>query len=304
MFITAILFLFIIVPIIRPAYGLDISMRKKIAIVTGANQGIGYFIAQQIVQRNDFATVILACRRMDAGSSAANEIQSAIISSTPAFGCNVVAMELDISSDKSIDNFASEFVSTYGNRLDVLVNNAAIAFKGNDPTSFGLQSRPTVNINYHGTVKLTESMLPYLKRAGNQARVVNVASRSGELRILRSEGMKRLFTHPTSVIALSETMDAFVRNAEEYGERNGYAGTNYGMSKCGIISYTLLMQRLCPEVGFSCMCPGYCKTSMSSFRGGRPASEGAVTASWLATTDNESVYKSGAFFADGKRIPW
>ena len=298
MIIIAVLFFFFV-----HAYGLDMSMRKKIAIVTGANQGIGYFIAQQIVQSNDFATVILACRRMDAGSSAANEIQSAT-SSTSSLGCNVVAMELDISSDKSIDNFASAFASTYGNRLDVLVNNAAIAFKGNDPTPFGLQSRPTVNVNYHGTVKLTESMLPYLKRAGNQARVVNVASRSGELRILRSEGMKRLFTHPTSVIALSETMDAFVRNAEEDGERNSYAGTNYGMSKCAIISYTLLMQRLCPEVGFSCMCPGYCKTSMSSFRGGRPASEGAVTASWLATTDNEPVYKSGAFFADGKRIPW
>ena len=279
------------------------SMSQKIAIVTGSNQGIGYFIAHQVAQSNDFATVILACRRMDAGANAANEIQSAT-SSTSSFRCNVVAMELDISSDKSINNFASAFVSTYGNRLDVLVNNAAIAFKGNDPTPFGLQSRPTVNINYHGTVKLTEAMLPYLKRAGNQSRVVNVASRSGELRILRSEEMRRQFTHPTSVTALSETMDAFVHDAEANGERNNYAGTNYGMSKCGIIAYTMLMQRLCPEVGFSCMCPGYCKTSMSSFRGGRPAAVGAETVSWLATTDVESVYKSGSFFADGERIPW
>lgn len=277
--------------------------RGKIAVVTGANQGIGYHIAQQIARSGDFATVILACRRVDAGSTAAREMTMAA-TSTPT-GCAVVeAMELDISAPASIARFASAFAIAHGDRLDILVNNAAIAFKGDDPTPFGGQSRPTIDTNYRGTVGLTEALLPYLKRGGPGSRVVNVASRSGALRILRSDEKRRLFTHPESVEALSGTLDAFVGEAEGLGERNGYAGTNYGMSKCGVIAYTALMSRLCPEVGWSAMCPGYCDTSMTSWRGTRTAAAGADTASWLATTDDASAYKSGGFFADRARVPW
>ena len=277
--------------------------RGKIAVVTGANQGIGYHIAQQIARSGDFATVILACRRVDAGSTAARDMTMGAPSSPT--GCAVVeAMELDISAPASIARFASAFAIAHGDRLDVLVNNAAIAFKGDDPTPFGGQSRPTIDTNYHGTVGLTEALLPYLKRGGPGSRVVNVASRSGALRILRSDEKRRLFTHPESVVALSGTLDAFVGEAERLGERNGYAGTNYGMSKCGVIAYTALMSRLCPEVGWSAMCPGYCDTSMTSWRGTRPAAAGADTASWLATTDDASAYKSGGFFADRARVPW
>lgn len=139
--------------------------RGKIAVVTGANQGIGYHIAQQIARSGDFATVILACRRVDAGSTAAREMTMAA-TSTPT-GCAVVeAMELDISAPASIARFASAFAIAHGDRLDVLVNNAAIAFKGDDPTPFGGQSRPTIDTNYRGTVGLTEALLPYLKRGG------------------------------------------------------------------------------------------------------------------------------------------
>ncbi len=272
--------------------------RGKIAVVTGANQGIGYHIAQQIARSGDFATVILACRRMDAGSTAAREI------TTAAPGCVVEAMDLDISAPTSIADFASAFASAHGDRLDVLVNNAAMAFKGDDPTPFGGQSRPTIDTNYRGTVGLTEALLPYLKRGGPGSRVVNVASRAGALRIFRSDEKRRLFTHPESVEALSGTLGAFVREAEDLGERNGFAGTNYGMSKCGVIAYTALMSRLCPEVGWSAMCPGYCNTSMTSWRGTRPAADGADTASWLATTDDASVFKSGGFYADRARVPW
>jgi carbonyl reductase 1 len=280
--------------------------RNKIAIVTGANQGIGYQIAKQIARSGDFATVILACRRLDAGAAAAREMMTTTTtaSSHPS-GCAVVeAMELDISVPKSIADFASAFANAHGDRLDVLVNNAAMAFKGRDPTPFGLQSRPTIDTNYRGTVGITEALLPYLKRAGPGSRVVNVASRSGALRILRSDERRGLFTRPESVEALSGAMDAFVADAESTGERNGFAGTNYGMSKCGVIAYTALMSRLCPEVGWSAMCPGHCATSMSSWTGSRTAAAGADTASWLATTDDASAYKSGGFFADRARVPW
>ena len=106
--------------------------RGKIAVVTGANEGIGYHIAQQIARSGDFATVILACRRVDAGSTAARDMTMGAPSSPT--GCAVVeAMELDISAPASIARFASAFAIAHGDRLDVLVNNAAIASRATIP---------------------------------------------------------------------------------------------------------------------------------------------------------------------------
>ena len=188
--------------------------------------------------------------------------------------------------------------------LDVLVNNAAMAFKGGGPTPLGGQSWPTIDTSYRNMVGLTEVLLPYLKPGGPGLKVVNIASRSGALRILRSDKKRRLFTHPESVEALSGMLDSFVGEAEGLGNRNGFTSTNYGMSKCGIIVYTTFMSRLCPEVGWLAICPGYCDTSMTSWRVTRPAKAGANTASWLATIDDASVYTSGGFFANRARVPW
>jgi carbonyl reductase 1 len=279
----------------------NIRMRNKVAIVTGANQGIGYHIASQIARTGDFARVILACRRIDAGNRAACEIRTTLPN---AHNCIVEAMELDVSNPTSISDFATAFVLAHGDRLDVLVNNAGMAYKGSDPTPFGMQSRRTIDTNYLGTVSTTEAMLPCLRRAGSNSRVVNVASRAGGLRILKSNDKVELFVHPADVDALTRTMYDYVNEAERVGENNGYANTNYGMSKCGVIAYTSLMSRLCPELTWSAMCPGYCNTSMTSGRGTKSACSGADTAVWLATTDDPSAYVSGGFYADRARLVW
>ncbi len=58
------------------------------------------------------------------------------------------------------------------------------------------------------------------------------------------------------------------------------------------------------EVGFTCMCPGYCATAMSSHKGTRTAADGARTATWLALHEDEAVFRSGLFFADGAVREW
>ena len=272
-------------------------MAGRIAIVTGSNQGIGFWIATQLAKSGAFETTVLACRRADAAAEAAAKI-------TEAGGSGVVSMTVDISKPQSVKDFVTAFASKYG-KLDCLVNNAGMAFKSADPTPFNDQAAPTVATNFTGTVNLTMALLPLLLKSKESPRVVNVASRAGLLKILKSpDDHRKLFTNPKSLEALSKTMAEFVADVKANGTDNKFANTTYGMSKCGVIAWTGLMQRLSPTIGWSAMCPGYCNTSMSSGKGPRPAAEGAETASWLALSEDEAVFKSGGFFGEKKRLTW
>jgi hypothetical protein len=93
-------------------------------------------------------------------------------------GCNVTFVQLDINDSKSIRDFATAVKASYGG-LDILVNNAAIAFKGRDPTPFAQQARPTIKTNFYGTLAVCDALTPLLRQGG---RLVNVASMSGPLR--------------------------------------------------------------------------------------------------------------------------
>lgn len=147
--------------------------------------------------------------------------------------------------------------------------------------------------------------MPLLQKTESACRVVTVASRAGGLRILKSPSTQvKLFTKPKNIVALTKVMYDFIEDVKQNGKDNAYANTTYGMSKCGIIAWTRLMQKQVPAVGWSCMCPGWCKTSMTGGKGHRTAEDGAKTASWLALSDDEAIFKSGDFFADNSRIEW
>ena len=143
----------------------------RVAVVTGGNKGIGYHIAEQLLASREYGTVVIACR--DAGRAAA-----------AAKALGTVYEVLDLTDPNSIDAFPQLLAEKYG-RLDCLVNNAAIAFKGRDPTPFPQQTVPTLRANFYGTVRLTEACLPLLS-AGKQGTVVNVASMAGALRQVHS----------------------------------------------------------------------------------------------------------------------
>ena len=87
---------------------------------------------------------------------------------------------------------SQDFIRDY-QQIDVLVNNAAVAFKDSDPTPFQRQARPTLQTNFFGTVRLTLGLLPLLHR-GASPRIVNVASMAGALKIFRSKVGEILFT--------------------------------------------------------------------------------------------------------------
>eukprot|EP00752_Nemacystus_decipiens_P012218 g10832.t1 len=273
----------------------------KISVVTGSNKGIGLAIAKKLAQAPGHRCV-LTSRNPALGQKAADELKAEGLDS-------VTYKQLDIGDPASVERFASEMEQEYG-RVDILVNNAGIAFKGADPTPFTEQAEPTLKTNFFDTAAFTEKLLP-LVRKSSAGRVVNVASTSGRLSILPSQGRKDAFTDPhLTKENLSSMMTDFVadvkagRHAEE-----GWPNTCYGMSKLGLIAYTNVAARVEREAGSTVLvnacCPGYVATDMSSHRGSLTTEEGARTPFMLTQMKSldEGGY-TGRFFRNEALSEW
>ena len=172
------------------ASALQPTRMTRIAVVTGANKGIGKAIAQNLACSGIFSHMILACRDKQRGEAAANEI-----SKLPnAQNCQVSSQCLTIGDPSTYAPFRQSLEEQFG-KVDVLINNAGMAFKGSDPTPFEQQCKPTLDVNFRGTVEFTEEMLP-LVRMGEDARIVNVASMAGYLTQIKSKILRDQLNDP------------------------------------------------------------------------------------------------------------
>jgi len=138
------------------------DLSNRVYIVTGANSGSGFATANQLAEQG--ATVVGACRRMDAGKAAfvdLGEIRG-----------SVEVMELDLASLASVRRFAEAFLAKY-DRLDGLVNNAGVMHTPEGRTKDGFETQ--FGVNYLGHFLLAELLLDILK-ASAPARIVNVSS--------------------------------------------------------------------------------------------------------------------------------
>lgn len=276
------------------------STTGRVAVVTGSNKGIGFFIALQLGLSGLFQNIILACRDAQRGQAAANEMMKTI---GPGKHVSVSFAPLTLGDHESHLNFRNFMEQDFG-KCDVLVNNAAFAFKGSDPTPFAKQTKPTLDINFRATVDFTEIMLPLLRK-GTDARIVNVASMSGHLSQISSKELVDKFTSPELTISeLQELVDKFERDVQNGIHRQeGWGNSNYGMSKLAVIAATKVWaRRESPNnIVVNCCCPGYCKTDMTSQKGIRDPSDGAKNAVLPATMKNPPT---GAFFQDYEIGEW
>ena len=144
---------------------------KPLALVTGANRGIGFEVARQLGQKG--FEVILGCRDATKGEQAAEKLR--------AEGLDAVALQLDVVDEASIAA-AREWVETERGVLDVLINNAAINYDTwQDVLSGDLrQVTETLDVNTFGPWRMTLAFLPMLRKS-RHPRVVNVSSGSGQL---------------------------------------------------------------------------------------------------------------------------
>lgn len=151
-------------------YTAPVSAKDRVAIVTGANSGIGYETALELAARG--AHVILACRNMNAAEQAAERIRHS--TQNP----NVTCRHLDLGEQKSVRQFAAEFMQKTADgrsppRLDILVNNGGIMAVPWQLTADGYEQH--MGTNHFGHFALTLLLLPVLRRTPN-ARIVNVTS--------------------------------------------------------------------------------------------------------------------------------
>ncbi|PSN37382.1 Retinol dehydrogenase 14 [Blattella germanica] len=184
------------------------KMNGKTVIVTGANSGIGKETARELAKRG--AKVIMACRNMETANKAREENKNA----------NVIVKKLDLSSLKSIREFAEDINRTV-NKLDVLVHNAGTAHMfGSKVTEDGLEL--TMATNHYGPFLLTHLLIDLLKRSA-PCRIVVVASELYRLSSLNLNNMNPVNGLPAYLYYVSKY--ANIVFTHELARR--LAGTDY-----------------------------------------------------------------------------
>jgi NAD(P)-dependent dehydrogenase (short-subunit alcohol dehydrogenase family) len=171
---------------------------SRVAVVSGANRGIGLEVVRQLAERG--FTAVLGSRDLARGEAAAARLALD----------GVVPLALDVADDASVARLAREVEERFG-RLDVLVNNAAILW---DPGSRAAQAdldvvREALETNLFGAWRLAQALLPLLRRSDG-GRIVNVSSESGSLASM-SAGEPAYRTSKAALNALTRMLAAELR---------------------------------------------------------------------------------------------
>ncbi|KAI3512763.1 hypothetical protein L1887_20082 [Cichorium endivia] len=276
---------------------------ETIAVVTGANRGIGFEIARQLATHG--LTVILTSRDTTAGEEPTKALQEG--------GLKVIFHQLDILEHESIDSFCAWVKEKYGG-IDILVNNAGISYNTGSENSVDFAEK-VINTNYVGTKNMTKALLPLMKPSPEGARIVMVSSRLGRLNGRRNRIADVALRQKLEDVELltedliDATMNKFLEEVKDGSWISGgwpQNNTDYSLSKLAVNAYTRLMGRAVSERGdgekiyINCCCPGWVKTAMTGWAGLTSPEEGADTAVWLALLQDKSV--NGKFFAERREI--
>ncbi|XP_023215226.1 carbonyl reductase [NADPH] 1-like [Centruroides sculpturatus] len=271
-------------------------MSVKIAVVTGGNKGIGFAIVKALCQKFD-GHVYLTARDEQRGRNAVAELEK--LGLKPKFHL------LNISSLDSICQFRDYLKENYGG-LDVLVNNAAIAYKVDSKAPFGEQAENTVAVNFFDTLNVCKELFPLLKP---HARVVNVSSVCGLLSKVGNENLQKKFSSPDLTIEeLCSLMKKFVEDAKNgVHQENGWGNSAYCVSKVGLSALSFIYQRQFdkdprPDLVINPVHPGYVDTDMTSHKGPLTPDQGAEAPVYAALLPKNVDKPRGQFIWNDKTI--
>ena len=239
---------------------------KKIALVTGANKGIGFEVARQIGRTG--ATVLLGARNQPAGERAAAMLAGE--------GLAAHCIAIDVADPDSVAAAAAAITSEFG-RLDILVNNAGINDPADGPApTAGLDAVERVwRTNFLGALAVTQAMLPLLRSAPS-ARIVNVSSGLGSL---AQNGDPGYSSAATKLIG-------------------------YSASKAALNMLTVQLGYLLRDsaIKVNSADPGYTATDLNGHRGPQTIPQGAAEAIRLALLPDDGP--TGTYSDSKGIVPW
>lgn len=234
---------------------------KAVALVTGANKGIGFAIARQLGEIGH--AVWIGCRDRDRGEKAAAELRGRGIDARP--------IGIDVTSGESVQAAAAR-LGEASEKLDVLVNNAGISLGGFEPASEERieDVRAMFEVNAFGPVRVTQAFLPLLRKS-KVSRIVMMSSGLG---------------------SMAATVDI-----ANYMWNVGFAGYCASKSALNMFTIKLAKELLAEGIKVNAADPGFTATDLNNHTGHRSVDEAAAIAVRLATLG--PLGPTGGFFHDG-----
>jgi NAD(P)-dependent dehydrogenase (short-subunit alcohol dehydrogenase family) len=240
---------------------------KKIALITGANKGIGLETARQLGKQD--ITVLAGARDEAKANEAAAELHKE--------GLDVHGIVIDVNDEGSIQKAAARIERDYG-RLDILVNNAGVMLddQKNKPSEQSLEVwRKTFETNLFGLVATTQALLPLLRKSA-AGRIVNLSSILGSITLHATPG--------------SPVYDSKL--------------PAYDVSKSAVNAYTvhLAWELKDTPIKVNAAHPGWVKTEMGGEGATMEIQDGAKTSVALATLGPDGP--NGGYLHMGETLPW
>jgi NAD(P)-dependent dehydrogenase (short-subunit alcohol dehydrogenase family) len=248
---------------------------RRIALITGANKGIGRASAERLAARG--MTVLIGARNPRLGDEAAAAVRAA--------GGDAHAVTLDVTDPATVTEAARWVEERFGH-LDVLVNNAGITGAApDDPMNVDSQVpsvadlsivRAVFETNVFGVILVTNAMLPLLRRSA-APRIVNLSSHGASLAITSDPDGRFAGLPPVAA---------------------------YGPAKTALNALTVQYANELRKDGFlvNAAAPGFVATDINGHTGSRTTAQGAAVVVRLATLGGDGP--TGGFFSDDGPVPW
>ncbi|KAK7274531.1 hypothetical protein RIF29_15624 [Crotalaria pallida] len=285
--------------------------KKRYAVVTGGNKGIGYCICKLLASNG--ITVVLTARDHKRGLEAVEKLKELELSAPVLFH------QLDVTDPATIPPLV-DFITTQFGKLDILVNNAGITGTIVDDEALaasGLEEKgphcfdwskilkednksvePTIKTNYYGPKLISEALIPLLQLS-DSPRIVNVSATLGGLEFMPAGWAKEALSDIKSLTTekIDSILNQFLEDFKEgFLESKGWPTqpSAYAVSKAALNAYTRILAKKYPSFCVNAVCPGHTKTDLSHHSGKFSADEGADCVVSLALLPDGSP--SGLFF--------
>lgn len=235
---------------------------RKVAVVTGANRGIGLAIVRQLCKQFS-GDVYLTSRMSDNGKKAIERLKQE--------GLNPIFHELDVSQPDSIRMFEEFIIERYGG-IDILINNAGVSF-GKDKVPVFRQAQLCYEVDFMGTLNMCKIFLPLIRPHG---RIVNLTnSYIGKKSALGGHAQNKLDVSTMSLSDVWLVMDFYIKASKTGTHANGgWPESPKKMTKTLIVAMTKILSRDLKgdprkNILINACCPGWTDTDGSvEFRDG------------------------------------